>query len=111
MKKNIMKKWVKALKSGKYKQSQNILENYYGYCCLGVLCKVAEKNKIRVNKHKLGDLKGSSLTSQKNVLKWSGMRTGLGDIEIVGTTLSSLNDRGKSFKQIANVIEKYWKEL
>ena len=36
------KKWVAALRSGKYKQGQNALMTEEGtYCCLGVACRVA----------------------------------------------------------------------
>lgn len=43
MKNNIMKKWVKALRSGKYKQGTGTLKQYNRneeakHCCLGVLC-------------------------------------------------------------------------
>jgi hypothetical protein len=40
-------KWVKALRSGKYRQGKQVLLNEDGeersYCCLGVLCAVAFK--------------------------------------------------------------------
>jgi hypothetical protein len=32
-------KWLKALRSGKYKQARGTLFNGDGYCCLGVLCR------------------------------------------------------------------------
>lgn len=44
MKKSIMEMWVKALRSGKYKQGKSYL-NYCDekYCCLGVLCDLYNK--------------------------------------------------------------------
>lgn len=33
--------WVNALRSGEYKQTRETLYDGAGYCCLGVLCKVA----------------------------------------------------------------------
>lgn len=33
----IKRKWVEALRSGKYTQTDRTLYNGYGYCCLGVL--------------------------------------------------------------------------
>lgn len=33
-------KWVAALRSGKYKQTQTVLRDDLGFCCLGVLCDV-----------------------------------------------------------------------
>jgi hypothetical protein len=45
MNKEIMQKWVAALRSGEYKQIDGRLRSYepdecgkYSYCCLGVLC-------------------------------------------------------------------------
>lgn len=40
MDKKIKTAWVKALRSGKYKQANSVLYNGKGYCCLGVLCRV-----------------------------------------------------------------------
>lgn len=34
-------KWVKALRSGKYKQGKGVLCDRGKHCCLGVLCRVA----------------------------------------------------------------------
>jgi hypothetical protein len=41
VKKELKKKWVKALRSGKYNQTTSSLKDYNSYCCLGVLCEVA----------------------------------------------------------------------
>lgn len=38
MNKEVKQKWVAALRSGDYKQTQNHLQDSNGYCCLGVLC-------------------------------------------------------------------------
>lgn len=35
--------WVAALKSGEYGQANGVLRAGDGYCCLGVLCDLAEK--------------------------------------------------------------------
>lgn len=40
MNKQIKRLWVKALKSGKYKQTKESLRDRKGYCCLGVLCDI-----------------------------------------------------------------------
>lgn len=34
-------KWIEALRSGDYEQARGTLYDGEGYCCLGVLCKVA----------------------------------------------------------------------
>lgn len=41
----IKTKWVEALRSGKYKQGRSALRIDDTYCCLGVLCEVAELGK------------------------------------------------------------------
>lgn len=41
MKADLKKKWIRALRSGKYTQGYGRLENNGVFCCLGVLCKVA----------------------------------------------------------------------
>lgn len=33
--------WVAALRSGEYRQTKHQLQDSGGFCCLGVLCKVA----------------------------------------------------------------------
>ena len=47
MKIEIAKKWVRALRSGKYKQGTGVLEHVdnkgkSSFCCLGVLCKITK---------------------------------------------------------------------
>ena len=45
-------KWVKALRSGEFKQTQYSLQDEKGYCCLGVACKVLiPDNKINKRKY------------------------------------------------------------
>ncbi len=34
-----IEKWVAALRSGKYQQTEGSLQNIEGFCCLGVACK------------------------------------------------------------------------
>ena len=41
MNQEIKQKWLKALRSGKYKQGRRILRNKQNeFCCLGVLCDI-----------------------------------------------------------------------
>lgn len=41
MKPALKEKWIKALRSGRYRQGKNTLKEGRYYCCLGVLCTVA----------------------------------------------------------------------
>jgi hypothetical protein len=43
MKQEIKQKWVKALRSGKYKQGEGRLKQKDTFCCLGVLCDLYRK--------------------------------------------------------------------
>jgi hypothetical protein len=117
MKKNVMKKWVAALRSGKYKQGKNHLNKNEQYCCLGVLCEVLGESK---SKGGFGYIfYGSGPESSPKLLplsalKSSGLRTDNGTINFTKGRLSLtlLNDiRGRSFKQIAAYIERNWEKL
>jgi hypothetical protein len=119
MKKSVAKKWVKALRSGKYEQISGKLERKGGFCCLGVLCKVAEENGKRVNKTAEGKLWGGSLSHHPAVLDWAGLKTSmaiLNDSETDDTSaadsLVNQNDlRGANFNTIADIIEDWYTEI
>ncbi len=106
MKPAIAKKWIEALRSGKYKQTKGTLKDETGFCCLGVLCDLHVKNEW-------GGLFedrsfGRSTSLPPEIIEWAGMRTPIGDFS--GTrdlTQCNDGDEGKrlSFKQIANIIE------
>jgi len=106
--KTFIRKWVKALRSGKYKQTTSTLKGHalddagnfagVGYCCLGVACKLKAKeagNKTSMYKYsedrssKGAQLAGRWLLPNNDQFK-----------------LAKLNDEGKSFSEIADYIEK-----
>jgi hypothetical protein len=103
MDKQIKTKWLKALRSGRYKQTQNNLYDGKGYCCLGVLAKVQRAPDV--------DLRGESFLEDDRAVFSAGI-TGKSQ-----RVLSRLNDKeddegnpaGKSFKEIADYIEKHYK--
>jgi len=118
MKYNVMKKWVEALRSGKYKQTESGLANSKGFCCLGVLCEVAIKDKTYLSKvvtdTPLKTITYNDLASclPMEVMEYSGMKNNNGDYSFKRKTLMYLNDtRRYSFKRIADVIENNWKKL
>jgi hypothetical protein len=77
-------KWVKALRGRKFKQGRQMLHNGTGneYCCLGVLCVVADK-----------PLDAESYAWLNSVTKDYGPFVKMND------------EDGKSFKEIADYIE------
>ena len=107
-----IKKWVKALKSGKYSQTRKRLRDDTGYCCLGVACDVCKKGKWEGDEYYIG---GWSYDENipNGVKKWYGI-DGEPFVEVKGKKryLVDLNDDYKwSFKKIAKAIEKkYLKE-
>ena len=129
MKKSVMKKWVAALRSGEYAQTKGALckegEKYDRFCCLGVLTELyiqdhnAKKKKNA--KKQIGWEK--SLTDKElcfneeeavlaNAVKeWAGVRTYHGELAHKRDVLTVLNDRGMSFKRIADIIEDNYIEL
>jgi hypothetical protein len=45
--------WVEALRSGQYPQTTGTLHDVVGYCCIGVLCKVAGLEESEDRKFKM----------------------------------------------------------
>lgn len=112
------KKWVKALKSGKYRKGTNYLHPKGNrFCCLGVACdlyiKEHKKNGWQPNdiSNEGASFLGEAGTLPRVVRNWLGLRTNGGHF---GTneyddlsSLFSLNDEYKwSFKRIAEFISK-----
>lgn len=91
----LQKKWIKALESGKYKQTTRYLKDHKEYCCLGVAKEVCG----------LEEISNYSLKHTYNEL-------GLYDCEGISsdrkTALVLLNDiKKKSFKYIAYILKRY----
>jgi hypothetical protein len=111
MDKKVKAKWLKALRSRKYKQTTLALHDSQGHCCLGVLCDIVEPDKWandEVDGYKVHDPKAyrsdsgdsTDLPSDKLCKK-----VGL-DLEVLDQ-LTRMNDtEGKKFYQIARWIER-----
>jgi len=105
MNKKLMEKWVKALRSGKYKQGDGRLydEKTNTYCCLGVLCEIEGIKYSKTNEY----YQGKSLVDESGRLpKKYKVKSGF-----FMDNLAQLNDHGLTFKQIAKIIEKNYKDL
>lgn len=100
-----IRKWVRALRSGKFKQATGQLrkkrhDGTYSYCCLGV----AEVLR-GADEHTLAT--GMALTSAG--CAWLGISDHDPDIVThagVKRQASSMNDEGSRFPAIANAIER-----
>lgn len=106
MNKRIKRLWIKALRSGKFKQGVGAMKETIGddfqYCCLGVL----EELHVSATGNPFATARKAEYLS-KPCREWAGLPETVADPLIGKTTASELNDNGKSFKYIANRIEKY----
>jgi hypothetical protein len=110
--------WLQALESDEFTKTKGALERKGSFCCLGVGCIVAERHGVRVQRHseeqlslygmKENPLIGGNLDHQSEVRKWLGLRTSTGDEYLgtapTGTALTAMNDKGMTFKEIAQII-------
>jgi len=136
MRKEVMVKWVKALRSGKFKQGQGTLKQFNKqgqtqHCCLGVLCELynetMKKNKKKTLPETVCDndrdfsygycrFGGKKEDLPKDVMKWAGIGNSMGEFTTDDPVydqynLADLNDTGRKFKTIANIIEKNYESL
>lgn len=122
MNQEIKELWVENLTSGKYTQGHYFLRDKdSNFCCLGVLCDLYVKagnaqwllseNATKHKTYKIGfEKEGGQLP--KEVMRWAGFTPGISATITIEsrvsentTTLSSLNDTGTTFKEIAKIIE------
>jgi len=119
---DIKARWLAALRSGNYKQGKSYLHNRDEdtYCCLGVLCDlyvkdhpdqlvaVAVEDTSPFGKQctKYGNPGEGQISSLPwKIQDWSGIDSQYGYIRELGVSLAVLNDEGKSFEEIAKIIE------
>jgi hypothetical protein len=112
MKINIAKKWAKALRGGQYRKARHCLRNKRGFCCLGVLTDLYIKEHKKEWDYNLENKQYSFMRSYnflpKEVVKWAGMRNEFGEFYVNKEKRISLyeeNDKGKSFSEIADIIQ------
>ena len=118
--------WISALRSGKYKQARGQLKTSKGYCCLGVLCDLTAgewkgnqfiyqgwKNTFLVPDNLADELgiAGAGYYFHKDLLydylpkKLVNTAVTEAPERIDYANLSTLNDAGATFEQIANLLE------
>ena len=100
MNKAMKKRWVAALRSGDYQQTQNRLHALDGsMCCLGVLCDIEIDGDWEILGH------GYNIKGRSGGLPKSLQRQGRLSMDEHGT-LTYLNDaKAKNFAEIADFIE------
>jgi hypothetical protein len=122
MNKEIAEKWIKALRSGDYKQGSDVLHNTSNntYCCLGVLCDIYQQEGNKFNSVSEGiwgvetddgleNLYATCFDGRCDVLpevvmKWADISCASGSFD--GSNLAAMNDDdGYTFGEIATIIE------
>ena len=111
MKKITRKEWVAALRSGEYPQTKGYLwadgsDRFVndtkpvpkGYCCLGVACVIAGVDLTNYETEDLGTTDFANVDAD-DLNVWLDLN------EEVRHRLGTLNDGGKSFSEIADLIE------
>jgi hypothetical protein len=123
---NIRKQWVDKLRSGEYPQGTGNLRSNDNFCCLGVLCELAvEQNVIGPAILAEGSESLYVYVDEKAedeydawlppaVKKWAGLQTSevllakpqpIPSHVAPAKSLTSMNDNGATFAQIADFIE------
>lgn len=86
----VKRDWCKALRSGEFKQTKNVLAHDGKYCCLGVLGKIT------------GTLSEEDLRLNHGYWKFE-LSLGLSETDRIAC--AQFNDSGRSFEFIADWIE------
>lgn len=124
LRKPIKEKWLKALRSGEYKQGTGQLceepydeDGQYAFCCLGVLTNITEgfntDDSVYCDGAKYADGYPTQSTFDavfKRLPEELDRRDNWDEVHVLYKgrphKLDELNDGGMSFKRIANIIEK-----
>ena len=103
----VKKKWVEALRSGKYKQGKGRLKLGEQYCCLGVLCDlyIKREQSSETDVETVSEHMRTEEFLPHMVIEWAGL-TDMNPAINASETLSRLNDTGMSFYGIATDIER-----
>jgi hypothetical protein len=115
------KQWITALRSGDYTQGQGHLHTNRGFCCLGVATKEFLTSGVDINASSGGDktiwaYNGEQEMAPDHVMDALGlicpngtnkaqMNLPAGYDEDDSLMLTAMNDNGKTFEQIADIIE------
>jgi hypothetical protein len=122
--------WLTRLRSGNYPQGTTYLRWKGKYCCLGVLCEIAQEQGATSDSETgngspsyfgpaTGNGSRSAIWTPGDVVRWAfedvpetlnadefaWLITGPDDTGADIANLGQLNDRGETFEEIANIID------
>lgn len=107
-----VREWVAALRSGKYEQTKGHLHTPEGFCCLGVACDIspdlggwAREGDADYYPYEIAGV--SEFLPDEAVELY---RLSTEDGAVGAESLATLNDRGYTFAEIADVIEREFAE-
>jgi hypothetical protein len=110
----IKERWIDALISGEYEQTEDVLKDDVGFCCLGVLCDIVkdevggrwEEQEDGIVKFILPFETAFSVLPEA-VVGYAELDGDNPSVNFDGAnlTLAELNDERMSFGQIAAIIE------
>jgi hypothetical protein len=114
---NFQKRWLAALRSGRYEQGKGFLQKGNQYCCLGVACDIFA-DRFDISKIKDGDITLYNHSRQRlppQLIAALGLRDAIGMFsgpiqygDCVLQALAGMNDSGKfTFAEIADFIEQH----
>ena len=105
------KRWIEALRSGKYKKGNGTLKYGDSYCCLGVACEIFAGElglKTKLNGVGVTLYDGESSYLPEKVAEFLGLRSTQGWAQYA-PSLVNINDRRgadhKDFSTVADLIE------
>ena len=110
-----IRKWVEALRSGKYEQNTGSLRNADtgGFCCLGVACDISGIGEWETtpDDERVAYLVSPDARLERGylpqpVVDWLGVEGRCPAVD--GAALTTLNDNETPFAVIANLIEAEW---
>lgn len=111
MKKEVMERWVVALRAGKYEQGIGVLRSADNkYCCLGVLCDILGAQWTEPSDDSHYTVGYDTTFLPVSIAHQASMRSGDGEL-VDSLSLVKLNDTGKNFNEIADIIEQNWEQL
>lgn len=115
------KLWSSELRSGRWQQGRSFLRREEKYCCLGVACELALRDGVQLEVKEYDD-KDSGVrctiygpyrgTLPLEVANWLGLDSSVGTLNrvvragpLMADALTTLNDHGATFEQIADIID------
>ena len=108
MNKTIKRRWVSALRSGKYRQGTEALRSGNTFCCLGVLCDLHAKATFVSWEYDaltgMYSYLGETILLPRIVCEWAGIADQ--NPLALRVFLTTHNDvRARSYKQIARLVD------